>query len=291
MYLTLNNYLKSRFGGRVQKIPLDAGLTCPNRDGTIGKDGCIYCNETGSGTGAISLGKNLHQQLIEGMNWAKKRYNAQMFLAYLQSFSNTYAPMEHLARIYGTVLMPEEIVGISIATRPDCIDRKRLMLIKEIAGPKMIWMEYGLQTANNNTLKRINRGHTFEDFVNAVNLTHEFEIPVCCHVIFGLPGETREDMENTIEQVRLLKVEGIKFHQLSVLRNTPLQRLWKQGLYQPISQELYTNLVAWAIRYLEKECVIHRLTADHAANILLAPLWSLQKNETIEMIHKKLTLS
>lgn len=291
MYLTLNEYLKNIFGGRVQKIPLDAGLTCPNRDGTKGKGGCIYCNETGSGTGALSFGTDLRQQLEDGMKWAKRRYNARMFLAYLQSFSNTYAPLERLAEIYRTALAPDEVVGISIATRPDCIDTKRLMLIKGIAGGKMVWMEYGLQSANNITLRRINRGHTFEDFVHAVTITHELGIPICCHVIFGLPGETQEDMQYTIERVRELKVEGIKFHQLSILKDTPLQRLLERGTYRPISQELYTDLVAWSVRYLGSECVIHRLTADHSKNVLLAPVWSLQKHEIIRTIHKKLALS
>lgn len=290
MYFTLNEYLKTRFGVRVQKIPLDTGLTCPNRDGTKGKGGCIYCNATGSGTGAAAQGKDLHQQLKDGMKWAKRRYGASRFLSYLQSFSNTYAPLKRLAEIYSTVLAPDEVVGISIATRPDCIDRKCLMLIKELAGPKMVWMEYGLQSANNATLRRINRGHTFEDFVSAVTITHELEIPVCCHVILGLPGETPEDMQNTIEQVRMLRVEGIKFHQLSVLKATPLQRLWEQGKYQPISQGLYTDLVAWAVRLLGSECVIHRLTADHSADCLLAPLWSLKKAETIQMIRKKIQM-
>lgn len=291
MYLTLNEYLKTRFGVRVQKIPLDAGLTCPNRDGTKGKAGCIYCNETGSGTGAAACGKDLRQQLEDGMKWAKMRYGAGRFLSYLQSFSNTYAPLERLTEIYRTVLEPDEVVGISIATRPDCIDTKRLKLIKEIAGQKLVWMEYGLQSASNATLRRINRGHTFEDFAKAVNITHEFEIPVCCHVIFGLPGETLKDMQNTIEQIQMLRVDGIKFHQLSVLKGTPLQRLWEQGIYQPISQELYTDLVAWAIRRLEGKCVVHRLTADHSKNVLLAPLWSMKKAETIQIIHKKLQMT
>jgi hypothetical protein len=288
MCLTLNEYLKAKFGVRVQKIPLDAGLNCPNRDGTKGKGGCIYCNGTGSGTGAAACGKDLHQQMEDGMKWAQRRYGATRFLSYLQSFSNTYAPLKRLAEIYRTVLAPDEVVGISIATRPDCIDEERLMLIKEVAGRKMVWMEYGLQSANDATLKRINRGHSFQDFVNAVNITHEFGIPVCCHVIFGLPGETPEDMQNTIERVRMSGVEGIKFHQLSVLKGTCLQRLWEDGDYQPISQGLYTELVAWAVRHLGSECVIHRLAADHSADVLLAPLWSLKKAETIQMIYKRL---
>jgi radical SAM protein (TIGR01212 family) len=288
MYLSLNRYLKDRFGKRVQKIPLDAEFTCPNRDGTKATGGCIYCNEKGAGTGALARGTDLRTQLIQGMKWATRRYGAQRFLAYLQSFSNTYGPIERLRDIYSTVLGPKEVVGISIATRPDCIDEERLRLIKEVAGQKLVWMEYGLQSANDATLKRINRGHSFQDFVNAVKITHEFEIPVCCHVIFGLPGETAKDMQNTIEQLRILKVEGIKFHQLSVLKGTFLQQMWERGDYEPISQGLYTDLVAWAIKRLGDTCVVHRLTADHSADSLLAPLWSLKKAETIQIIHKKL---
>lgn len=290
MYRTLNEYLRERFGCRVQKIPLDAGLTCPNRDGTKGKGGCIYCNELGSGTGARLRKKDLKQQLEEGISWAKRRYNAKKFLAYLQSFSNTYAPKGILAQIYHAVLEPEDVVGLSIATRPDCVDREILQLTQEIAGEKMLLMEYGLQSANDATLRRINRGHTFEDFANAVHITHELGIPVCCHVIFGLPGETANDMRHTIEQIAKLGVEGIKFHQLSVLKDTPLQREWEMGRYQPLSQELYTDMVAWAIKHLGKNCIIHRLMADHSADVLLAPLWSLKKSETIEIIKRKLII-
>ena len=287
-YLDLNTYLKKRFGQRVQKIPIDAGLFCPNRDGTKGTGGCIYCDPRGSGTGAYKKGLSIKEQIERGMLWAKKRYKAKLFIAYFQAFSNTYAPVERLKKIYSQALLYPEIVGISIGTRPDCIDKEKLELISELAKDKMVWMEYGLQSASNKTLEFINRHSTVEDFIEAIKLTKQYKLLTCAHIIFGLPNETVKDMINTVKLLCDLKIDGVKFHQLYVLKGTKMEELYNKGQYEPIDIELYTDLVAKAIKMLPKDTVIQRISADPPRGELICPLWSFKKQEIKNKIWEKL---
>ncbi len=287
-YLTFNEYLRRKFGCRVQKIPLDAGFTCPNRDGTLGKGGCIYCNAAGSGTGAHARGLTILEQMRLGTEWARRRYKARKFIAYFQSFSNTYAPKERLRELYSQALSVPEVVGLFIGTRPDCVDEEILALVQGISQGRMIWMEYGLQSASDETLERIHRGHTVEDFLRAVEMTKAMNIPVCAHVIFGLPGEGRKEMEETVRLLKELQVEGVKFHQLYVVRGTPLEALYRKGRYCPLSQEEYVDMVVWAISELGEGTVIHRLTGDPAPGELVAPEWSLNKARTVSRIQERL---
>ncbi len=287
--LTLNRYLKERFGERVQKIPIDAGLACPNRDGTKGRKGCIYCDPRGSGTGAAAKGVSVAKQMRLGMEWAKRRYGARKFIAYFQSYSNTYAPLERLEELYTQALQGPQVVGVSIGTRPDCIDHERLDLISQVFKGKMVWVELGLQSASDETLKLINRGHTFKDFEKAVHLVKEFGFLSCVHVIFGLPGETREHMERTIKAINRMPLDGIKFHQLYVLKGTPLHRLYEKGGVDPLSQEEYAKTVAWSIKQLKPGMVVQRLVGDPPGQGLVAPLWSRNKQETINLVNKFLS--
>ena len=290
-FLTLNQFLRRQFGYRVQKIPLDAGLSCPNRDPYSKQGGCIYCNQLGSGTGAFTRGMSIREQLIRGMEWAARRYKARAFIAYFQSYSNTFASLEKLEEIFGQAAEFPEIVGVAIGTRPDCVDRKRLELIGRIFGSRMIWMEYGLQSASDQTLKRINRGHSVQDFIDTVRLTRQFPFLVCAHVIFGLPGETHRQMLKTAALVRELGIEGVKFHQLYVVKDSPLHKLFADGLYQPISLDEYAAAVADAIRLLPEDTVIHRLTGDPAPGELVAPSWASQKDLIVQKIKRKLDIS
>ena len=283
-YLSLNRFLRREYGCRVQKIPLDAGLTCPNRDGTVGTGGCIYCNSRGSGTGAFARGLGIAEQMKLGMDWALRRYKAKRFIAYFQSFSNTHAPPERLWQLYRQALIGPEVVGLFIGTRPDCVNRDLLHGLREIARGRMLWMEYGLQSASDETLRRINRGHTVQDFIDAVEMTRALGIPVCAHVIFGLPGEGTDEMRATVKLLRKQGVEGVKFHQLYVVRGTPMEDLLRRGAYSPISQQAYARMVAWAISELGPRVVIHRLTGDPAAGELVAPDWSREKARTTAMI-------
>ncbi len=287
-YLSLNRYLRDIFGERIQKVPLDAGLSCPNRDGTKGIGGCIYCGETGSGTGAHATGQAIREQMRKGQVWAARRYKAKKFIAYFQSYSNTYAPMAVLERIYRQALTGPEVVGMAIGTRPDCIDRDVLKLIERIGKGHMIWMEYGLQSACDATLKRINRGHSVQDFIDAVDLTRQFGFPVCAHVIFGLPGEDTSQMKQTIELLADLRIDGIKFHQLYVETGTRLHTLYSLGKYKPISLEQYAELVAWSVSRLPRNTVIHRLTGDPRRSRLAAPGWSLKKQDILNAICERI---
>jgi radical SAM protein (TIGR01212 family) len=285
MYLSLNQYLRSIFGERVQKISLDAGFTCPNRDGTKGRGGCIYCDARGSGTGAYESGKDIAEQMKAGINWAGRRYGARKFIAYFQSFSNTYGPLDRLEDIYTQALVGSEVVGLSIGTRPDCVDKDRLELISHIGEGRMVWMEYGLQSASDATLARINRKHTVSDFIRAVEISKEYGLMTCAHIIFGLPDEGRSEMEDTVRLLAGLKVDGVKFHHQYIVENTELNRLYRAGKYRPITQQDYVEMVAWALANLPKGTVIQRLTGDPPRDQLVAPAWSFDKIQTIAMIH------
>ncbi|MGC8965395.1 MAG: TIGR01212 family radical SAM protein [Caldimicrobium sp.] len=283
LYYSLNQFLKEKFGEKVRKIPLDAGFTCPNRDGTKGKGGCIYCDLKGSGTG---LGQRLSlKEQIEFFLERFKKRSYQKFIAYFQSFSNTYGPLLKLKETYRIILNYPEIVGLAIGTRPDCIDKEVIKLLKEFQHlGYYLWIELGLQSKHNQTLKLINRGHTFEDFLSAYYLLKEEEIPVVVHIIFGLPKEDREMMLETVETLSELKPEGIKFHALYILEGTPLSELYKAGQVRELSLEEYRSLVGEALSLLPRYTVIHRLTSDPPKEGLLAPLWLLDKNKVLNAI-------
>lgn len=287
-YRDLNAYLRSRFGCRVQKVTVDAGLTCPNRDGRLATGGCIYCNASGSGTGAHRRGLSVSDQLQRGCEALRRRYKAQKFIAYFQSFSNTYAPLAHLAALYAEALSVPDVVGLSIGTRPDCVDAGVLDLLASHARTHLVWVEYGLQSAHDATLRRINRGHDFDCFVRAVQATRGRGIQVCAHVILGLPGETRSHMRATADALRDLGVDGVKLHLLYVVAGTPMEALFRQGGYRCLEQAEYADLVCDFLERLPAEVVIQRLTGDPHPAELVAPRWSLDKQGTLAMIRTAL---
>lgn len=283
LYYSLNQFLKEMFGEKVKKIPLDAGFTCPNRDGTKGKGGCIYCDVRGSGTG---LGKGL--SLKEQIEFFIERFSKKgfkKFIAYFQSFSNTYGPPSKLRETYGVILNYPEIVGLAIGTRPDCIDLEVINLLKEFQYlGYYLWVELGLQSKHNQTLKLINRGHTFEDFLSAFHLLTKHDIPVVVHIIFGLPGESKEMMLETVKTLSELKPAGIKFHALYILERTPLGKLYRSGEVKELSLKEYASLVGDSLSLLPTDTVIHRLTSDPPKEGLLSPMWLLDKNQVLKTI-------
>ena len=287
-YNDLNAYLRNRFGCRVQKITLDAGLTCPNRDGSLSENGCIYCNLKGSGTGDAGRGLSITQQLIRGKAAMSRRYHADKFIAYFQSYSNTYAPLDRLRALYEEALSVEGVVGLSIGTRPDCVPEPVLELLEGYARRCLIWLEYGLQSAHDATLSAINRGHDAACFVRAANAARRHGIPVCAHVILGLPGETRDHMLQTADFLTDLAIDGVKIHLLYVVRGTVLESMYRQGSYQCLEQSEYVNLVCDFLERLPKQTVIQRLTGDPHPDELLAPQWALQKTETLNLIRQTL---
>jgi len=285
-YNDLNTYLRNLFGCRVQKITVDAGLTCPNRDGTLSRGGCIYCNSRGSGTGAHARGLSVTRQLINGKNALSRRYRAKKFIAYFQSFSNTYAPLQDLKSIYDEALGVEDIVGLAIGTRPDCVDEAILDLLQDYAKHSLIWIEYGLQSARDATLAFINRGHDVQCFKDAVAKTRNRGIKICAHVILGLPHETRQDMLHTAATIAKLGIDGVKLHLLYVVKGTRLEALYRKGEFNCLEQQSYVNLVCDFLERIPPEMVIQRLTGDPHQQELAAPQWSLKKTETLNLIRR-----
>jgi len=288
-YYDLNTYFRNIFGCRVQKIALDAGLTCPNRDGTLSTGGCIYCNERGSGTGAYEQGLSITEQLLRGKEFLRRRYKAEKFIAYFQSFTNTYGPYERLKALWEEALAVEDIVGLSIGTRPDCIDEPILGLLEGYAGDRLVWIEYGLQSVHEETLKFINRGHGVDAFQKAVEATRHRGIRICTHVILGLPLEGRDHMLATARAVAAAGIDGIKIHLLYVIRGTRMEELYLSGTYRCLEQEEYANLVCDFLELLPPGMVIQRLTGDPHPGELVAPEWSLRKNEALLRIKSILT--
>ena len=226
-YRDYNTYLKEIFGERVQKISLDAGFSCPNRDGTLSFSGCIFCDGKGSGTGAMSERRvSLEEQILAGIHAAQKRYGARKFIAYFQSFTNTYAPSERLRRLYDTALSNPSVVGLSVGTRPDCVDPEVMEILASYQGNHLVWIEFGLQSAHDETLRRVRRGHDVSTFERAVHVAARHGLNVCAHVILGLPGEDRAMMHATARYLGSLPLHGVKIHLLYVVMGTPLADLY-----------------------------------------------------------------
>ena len=287
-YYDFNTYLRSIFGCRVQKITIDAGLSCPNRDGKISTRGCIYCNARGSGTGAYARGLSVSAQIIQGKQALSKRYQAKKFIAYFQSFSNTYAPLPRLESLYREALAVDDVIGLAIGTRPDCVDEPVLALLQDYARKYLIWIEYGLQSAHDATLALINRGHDFKCFSQAVAATKNRGLKICAHVILGLPHEEKKHMLATADAIADMGIDGIKLHLLYVVKGTQLADFYGTGKYKCLSQPEYADLVCDFLERIPKNMVIQRLTGDPHPEELVAPLWSLKKAQTLSLIRETL---
>ncbi len=286
-YRDLNTALREHFGCRVQKISLDAGLTCPNRDDTVGVGGCIYCNVRGSGTG-LSRSYSITQQLERGKERLHRRYKARKFIGYFQSFSNTYGPVDELKRLYLEALAVEDVVGLAIGTRPDCVADDVLEMLADLNRQTYLWVEYGLQSMHDRTLGLINRGHDVAAFVDAVERTRLLGLDICVHVILGLPGENKKDMLDTARALARLDIQGVKIHLLYVIQDTALADLYQRGNYHCLSREEYVDIVCEFLALLPPQVVIHRLTGDPHPNELLAPEWALEKQTNLQIIRDTL---
>lgn len=289
-FRSYNSYLQELFQTRVYKISIDAGFSCPNRDGTKGVGGCIYCDEKGSSSRTQHRGTPIQEQILKNMAVRKSRYKAEKFIAYFQSYSNTYAPVAHCKKLYDeAVFSSPDIIGLSISTRPDCIDEEKLELIASYQKHlPYLQIEYGLQTIHNPTLERLNRCERFEDFLHAFSLTKKFPIHLCAHVILGLPGETRKDMLQTAEMLAKLKVEGVKIHSLAAMKATPLARQYLEGLWKPLGFEESIALIADFLERLPPDTIIHRLSGGGHPQHLVAPLWMKErKNEVLPFLVKE----
>lgn len=287
-YHTLNHYLREKFGEKVFKISLDAGFSCPNRDGTISFGGCVFCSERGSGDFAGSRCFSIDKQFEDIKIMMNKKWKEGKYVAYFQAYTNTYAPVEVLREKYEQAISQPGVVALAIATRPDCLEEPVLELLEEISKKLYLWVELGLQSSKDSTAKLINRGYKLEVFEKALKALRERNIDVVVHTIFGLPEESEEDMLDTIRYVASKPIQGIKLHLLHLMENTPMVKLYDQGRLKFLTQEQYVNLVCRAITLLPEDMVIHRLTGDAPRELLIGPMWSLKKWEVLNSIDNTL---
>lgn len=291
-YYSLDAYCKNIYQHKCYKIALDAGFTCPNRDGTLGNHGCIFCSAGGSGDFA-GKGATVAEQITQGKDlWGEKTVGNH-FIAYFQAYTNTYAPIRRLRELYTQALSQPEIVGISIATRPDCLDDDVFALLDELQvqyPDKFIWIELGLQTIHESTALYIRRGYELSCFEEAVCSLKKHNIPWIAHIILGLPGETPKDIYDTVKYLNTKKPFGVKLQLLHILKGTDLANDYEKGLFEALSKDEYLNILIHCLELLSPQIVVHRLTGDGPKDLLIAPLWSRNKKEVLNSLHKEMSL-
>ena len=291
-YYSLNAYCRNVFHEKLYKIALDAGMTCPNRDGTLGTRGCIFCSAGGSGDFAVPVaGRSVSEQLQAGLSLFHEKNTGSRFIAYFQSYTNTYAPPVRLRALYREALTCEQIAGISVATRPDCLPGGVLTLLSELKHEfpdKFIWVELGLQTIHEATASYIRRGYALPCFDDTVRRLNEAEIPVITHLILGLPGETPEMIYQSIAHLNRLPVSGVKLQLLHVLRGTDLAADYAAGKFDVLDMDAYIALLIGCIERLSPDIVIHRVTGDGPKSLLIAPTWSLDKRNVLNTLHREM---
>lgn len=290
-YNSLNSYLKSKFGCKVYKLSISSGLSCPNRDGTLSSKGCIFCSAEGSGDFAANCKLSISEQIESAKLKVQSKIKDGKYIAYFQSFTNTYGDIGYLRTIFMEAINHPDIVALSIATRPDCLPEEVLDLLDELGHIKPVWVELGLQTTNELTASYINRGYTLEVFDNAVSELKKINVDIIVHVILGLPGETEKDMLDTVNYVSGLGISGIKLQLLHVLKNTPLEKEYSLNKFHILSMEEYTDIVIKCLKIIPPEIVIHRITGDGPKSILIAPLWSGNKRAVLNYMNKQFAIS
>ena len=285
-YHSLDYMLRERFGEKVYKVTLNGGMSCPNRDGKIGTRGCIFCSAGGSGDFAADAALSITNQIESQISILSQKRPIHKYIAYFQAYTNTYAPVEYLEKIFTEAISHPKIVALSIGTRPDCLSPEIVTLLSRLNKQKPVWIELGLQTIHDKTLHAIRSGFTLSQFEQAVTDLHKRNIPVITHLILGLPGETKEDMLSSVRYVGSLPVTGIKLQLLHILKGTDLGTAYMADPFPLFTLEEYCDLIADCIALLPPEIVIHRLTGDGPRNLLLAPLWSTDKKRVLNTIQK-----
>lgn len=287
-YHTWNYHLRQQFGEKVFKVSLDAGFTCPNRDGTVAIGGCTFCSARGSGDFAGDRRDDLVTQFHDVRQRMHKKWPEAKYIGYFQAYTNTYAPAEQLREMYELILEQEGVVGLAIATRPDCLPDDVVELLAELNQRTYLWVELGLQTVHNHIGELINRGHDYKCYVDAVEKLRQHNIRVCAHIIYGLPQETDDMMLETAREVSKLDIQGLKIHLLHLLKKTPMVKQYEQGLLKFLEKDQYINLVVRTLEMMPPELVIHRVTGDGPSNLLIGPMWSLKKWDVLNSIDRKL---
>lgn len=283
-YTTFSDELKRIFGCKVQRISVDAGFTCPNRDGSLDTHGCIFCGGHGSGSYGIRRNLDVAAQLEDGKEVMRRKYRALKFIAYFQAYSNTYASVDCLQQLYSEALSVSDVTGLIIATRPDCLPDEVLDYLQLLSGRTYLWLELGMQSMYDISLQFINRRHSHSCTVDAVERAKSRGLRVCTHIIFGLPGETRDDMLAMAGELNRLGVDGVKLHLLHVMKGTVLAEMYGRGEIVVMGRDDYAGLVCDFLELLDPRILIHRLTGDGGHDNLIAPLWSLKKFEILNLI-------
>ncbi|MGE0918935.1 TIGR01212 family radical SAM protein [Trichlorobacter lovleyi] len=286
-YTTFTDELRTRFGCRVQRVSLAAGFSCPNRDGSLGTGGCTFCGDRGAAAVGVPTELPLHLQLQKSKEYLVKKFRAEKFLAYFQAYSNTYAAADDLRLLYEAALADADMVGLIIGTRPDCLPDSVLDLLAELNRRTYLWLELGMQTMHDQTLQAINRGHDHACFVEAVNRCKQKNLRICAHLILGLPGESREQMLASVEELNRLGVDGVKLHHLHVLKGSQLEQEYRTGDLPLMTRDEYVALVVDALELLDPKIMIHRLMGDGRSE-LVAPDWSRRKLEVLNRIDAEL---
>ncbi len=283
----LNGYLRERFGCKVYKISINGGFTCPNRDGTVGTGGCIFCSAGGSGEFSTDPLMSVTDQIEEARKKVSSKIKDGKYIAYFQSFTGTYAPTERLRQLYEEAIAHPDVAALSIATRPDCLPEEVLDLLEELNRIKPVWTELGLQTIHENTAKLINRCYDLKVYDRALSELKKRGIEVITHVILGLPGETRDDMYETVKYVCDAGTDGIKLQLLHVLKGTVLESMYEKGEFSVLTEDEYIDILKECVKLIPDRVVIHRLTGDGDKKILTAPLWSGDKKHVLNRINKE----
>ncbi|MBI4822831.1 MAG: TIGR01212 family radical SAM protein [Nitrospirae bacterium] len=286
-YNSFGSYIKKRFGSKVFKVNVDAGFTCPNRDGTLGVGGCIYCNNDSFRPSSCKPALSVQEQVRNGISYLRGRYKAEKFIAYFQPYSNTYAPIDVLERLYSEALEEPSVVGLAIGTRPDCIDEEKLDMLQGLLSNKFILMEYGIQSIYEKTLKFINRCHDYHTFLKALEMTKKRGLHAGAHVIVGFPTETKDEMLHMADVVSQAGIEFLKIHQLQVVQRTKLASMYEKEQFHVFGYEEYLNFIVDFIGRLSPEIVIQRLFATAPDEILIAPRWGKSRSEILRDIEKR----
>ncbi len=287
MFNSFNNAMKKRFGCKIYKLTLSGGMTCPTRDGTLGTRGCIFCSASGSGEFAAKPCDSIKEQIENAKALISHKAGDAEYIAYFQDYTNTYAPVERLRQLFTEATKPDDIVALSVATRPDCLPDDVIAMLAELNQTKPVFIELGLQTIHESTAEYIRRGYTLDIFEDAVRRLKEADIEVIVHIIIGLPFETEEMIYDTVRYLAKMKIDGIKLQLLHVLENTDLADEYRSGRFEVLSMDKYIDILENCIRLLPAETVIHRLTGDGAKKELIAPLWSADKKNVLNTINKQ----
>ncbi len=288
VYYSFNEYLRDRFGEKLYKLSLDGGMTCPNRDGTIGTGGCIFCSAGGSGDFAQELCEDVDIQIEKAKERVAKKFRGNKYIAYFQSYTNTYAKMDYLEKLFYKTIQNDCISAVSIGTRPDCLGNLVLNLLEDLNKIKPVFVELGLQTVHESTAKLINRGYALPVFDEAVKNLKEIGINVVVHLILGLPGESEEMILKSVDYVVKSRADGIKLQLLHVLKGTELEKMYLNGEFKTLEKDEYISLLVKCIKIIPNSTVIHRLTGDAPKKLLVAPLWSADKKDVLNSINREL---